>query len=402
MRPFTSTISFDDAIRTILKTARPVMTTEAVDLSQLDGRVLAESIVADQDVPAFDRAAMDGYAVWSADLAGATRDTPVALTLAGQVFTGDQAPLSVHTGTCVAVSTGAPLPPGADAVVMVEHTSRADNHVVFDRPASARQHVGPRGSDMRLGEAVLEAGVTITPGGVGAIAALGRTQAQVYVRPRVAIMCTGDEVVSPGVPLAAGQVYNVNRYTIEALVRRHGGEPVIVPTTGDTLEALNASLAAAGRCDLVVSSGGSSVGDHDLVIDVLRAQGEVLFHGVNIKPGKPTVFGRMGNTLWLGLSGYPSSCLSNAYLMLVPLLRQLAHLPVYMPRLMRMPLARAVRSAPGRLQFYQVRVVNGQAEPAFKASGDITSMAHADGYITIAAEVESLDAGTRVDVVFYD
>lgn len=402
MRPFTSTISFDDAIRTILKTASPVAATERVALSDLDGRILAEAIVADQDVPAFDRAAMDGYAVRSADLATASREARVTLRVAGQVFTGDEAPQSVAAGHCVAVSTGAPLPPGADAVVMVEHTTGDGDHVVFERPSPPRQHVGPRGSDMRAGEAVLEVGTALTPGGVGAIAALGRTDALVFARPRVAIMCTGDEVVSPGVPLAAGQVYNVNRYTLESVVRRHGGHPVVVPTTGDTLEALHASLAAAGPCDLVVSSGGSSVGEHDLVIDVLRAQGEVLFHGVNIKPGKPTVFGRIGSILWLGLSGYPSSCLSNAYVMLVPLLRRLGHLPVYMPRIKRMPLARAVRSAAGRLQFYQVRFVNGQAEPAFKASGDITSMAHADGYITIDAEVESLDAGTLVDVVFYD
>jgi molybdopterin molybdotransferase len=144
------------------------------------------------------------------------------------------------------------------------------------------------------------------------------------------------------------------------------------------------------------------VGEHDLVIDVLREHGEVIFHGVNIKPGKPTVFGRIGRTLWLGLSGYPASCLSNAYVLLVPLLRQTARLPEWTPRIVTVPLARRITSARGRLQFYQVRVEHGQAAPAFKASGDITSMAHADGYIVIPADVESLEAETPVMVTMYE
>jgi molybdopterin molybdotransferase len=401
MRPFAGTLPFDTAYRLIIEAGRPTTRIEQIPCEMADGRVLAAPIVADQDVPAFDRAAMDGYAVIAADTTQATSDAPVALRLVGRVFTGETTDTVVGAGTCVEVATGAPLPPGADAVVMVEHTTRDADHVFVQRPASSRQHVGPRGGDIRQGEALLDPGVVFSPARIGAVTAIGRTHVDVFARPRVAIMCTGDEVVSPGQPLRPGQVYNVNRYTLEALVRRHGGAPVIIPTTGDSIEALDASLALAGDCDIIVTSGGSSVGEHDLVIDMLRAHGEVILHGIAIKPGKPTVFGRIGGALLLGLSGYPTSCLSNAHLLLVPLLRLTARLPEWNPRIVTVPLARRITSAPGRMQFYTVRVENGQALPAFKASGDITSMAHADGYVAIPADVEAIEAGTMVTVTYF-
>ena len=233
------------------------------------------------------------------------------------------------------------------------------------------------------------------------MAALGQTWIDVYARPRVAILCTGDEVIDPGQLLGPGQLYNVNRFTLAALVRRHGGEPVVLPTSRDSIGALSDTIANAGGCDILVFSGGSSVGEHDYVIDALRQHGEVVFHGVAIKPGKPTVFGRIGEAPVLGLSGYPTSCLSNAHIFLVPLLRATARLPEWHPERVTVPLARRISSAPGRVQFYMVRIVNGRAEPAFKASGDITSMADATGYVTVPASTESIDAGTDVEVVLY-
>jgi molybdopterin molybdotransferase len=401
MRPFAGTLPFDVAYRLVMDAGRPVARTEQIPVELADGRVLATAITADQDVPAFDRAAMDGYAVIAADTTGASADAPVALRPIGRVFTGETIATVLSAGTCIEVATGAPLPPGADAVVMVEHTTRDDAHVLVQRPATPRQHVGPRGGDIRQGESLLDAGAVFTPARLGAVTAIGRTHVEVFARPRVAIMCTGDEVVSPGQPLRPGQVYNVNRYTLEALVRRHGGDPVIIPTTGDSLGALDASLTLARTCDIIVTSGGSSVGEHDLVIDMLRTHGEVIFHGIAIKPGKPTVFGRIGDTLLLGLSGYPTSCLSNAHVLLVPLLRLTARLPAWTPRTVTLPLARRITSAPGRMQFYTVRIENNTAVPAFKASGDITSMAHADGYIVIAADDEAVEAGTMVEVTLY-
>jgi molybdenum cofactor synthesis domain-containing protein len=300
------------------------------------------------------------------------------------------------------VATGAPMPAGADAVVMVEHSSRAPGGAIqIHHAVSAKQHVGRRGGDITKGHVVLEAGVVLSPARVGVLAALGCRDVEVFAQPRVAILCTGDEVVDPGQPLGPGQLYNVNRFTLEALVRRHGGEPVALPTSRDSIEALSTTIAQAGGCDILVFSGGSSVGERDLVIDALRKHGDVTFHGVAIKPGKPTVFGRIGDAPVLGLSGYPTSCLSNAHIFLVPLLRATARLPAWTPREVTLPLARDISSSPGRVQFYMVRIVNGQAEPAFKASGDITSMADADGYVTVSAATEAVSAGALVTVTLY-
>lgn len=401
MRPFAGTLPFDAAYRLVIEAGRPMAHTERIAVELADGRVLSAPIVADQDVPAFDRAAMDGYAVIAADTTAAAAGAPVALRQIGRVFTGETTGTALTSGTCIEVATGAPLPPGADAVVMVEHTARDGTLVLVQRPATPRQHVGPRGADIRQGESLLEAGAVFTPARLGAVTAIGRTHVEVFARPRVAIMCTGDEVVSPGTPLRPGQVYNVNRYTLEALVRRHGGEPVIIPTTGDSLDALDSSLATARTCDIIVTSGGSSVGEHDLVIDMVRTHGEVIFHGIAIKPGKPTVFGRIGDALLLGLSGYPTSCLSNAHVLLVPLLRLIARLPAWTPRTLTLPLARRLTSATGRMQFYTVRIEDNTVVPAFKASGDITSMAHADGYVVIPADDEAVEAGTMVEVKLY-
>jgi molybdenum cofactor synthesis domain-containing protein len=413
MRPFTETLPFDEALRLVCASAQPISRVEPVTLGSADGRVLVADVLATIDVPPFDRAAMDGYAVIAADTAGASPDAPVSLNLAGRLFSGEMSPTHVAPGTCLEIATGAPLPMGADAVVMVEHTrlrqgygGQADSQagadcVLIHHGVTPRQHVGPRGGDIMAGHVVLHAGSVLTPARIGVLAALGHKGAEVYARPRVAILCTGDEVIDPGEPLGPGQLYNVNRFTLEALVRRHGGDPVVLPTSRDSIDSLSDTIARAGGCDILVFSGGSSVGERDFVIDALRRHGEVIFHGVAIKPGKPTVFGRIGHAPVLGLSGYPTSCLSNAHLFLLPLLRATARLPNWEPMRVTLPLARRITSSPGRIQFYMVRIINGQAEPAFKASGDITSMANADGYFTVDAATEVVESGTAVAVTLY-
>jgi len=233
---------------------------------------------------------------------------------------------------------------------------------------------------------------------MGAVAAIGARTIDVYARPSVAVLSTGNEITQPGLPLAPGQFYDVNRFTLEGVVRRHGGRPVALATAGDTLEALISSLDNACAHDIVVFSGGSSVGDRDLMRDALRARGEVIFHGVAVKPGKPTAFGRVGTTVVFGMPGYPTSCLSNAYMLLLPLLRRTARLPPWRPETMKLPLSRRIVSATNRHQFYTVRIVDGRAEPAFKSSGDITSMANADGYIEIEAGIDSVEKDTLVTV----
>ena len=401
MRPFQSTIPLAHAQDIIAAAASPLDRTEKVQLREARGRVLARDLMAPADVPPFSRAAMDGYAVRAADTAGATRDTPVRLRCVEQIYTGQMPVQVVAAGLCSEVATGAPMPEGADAVVMVEETAASGDAVQLFAAASAGQNIGRQGQDIRKGQLVLSAGTALTASRVGAVAALGHTEVLVYARPRVAILSTGNEVVEPGEPLAPGQIYDINSYTLAAVVAEHGGVPVIHRTAIDTLEDLSRAVDECLAEDVLVFSGGSSVGTRDLMLDVIRAKGEVLFHGIAVKPGKPTAFGRIGGKLAFGMPGYPTSCLTNAYVLVVPVLRRLARLPAQSIRVERMPLAARVNSTPDRHQFYTVRVEQGQAQPAFKASGDITSMSQADGYIEIDAGTTVVEAGTLVDVKFF-
>jgi molybdenum cofactor synthesis domain-containing protein len=390
---------FDDALKIALGATKPIQRTETIAIADADGRVAAADVVSSLDVPPFDRSAMDGYAVRSADCSapGAT------LRVIGRVFTGEVFSGEVGAGECVEISTGAPMPKGADAVVMVEETEGGGVGADLQVRAKAKpgQNIGRRAADIAKGAPVISRGDVFTPSRVGAVAAVGLRQVEVFAKPAVAIVSTGNEVVAPGLPLPPGHIYDINRFTLESVARRHGGKPVALASPGDSLAELDRVLDAAAAYDLIVFSGGSSVGDRDLVRDVIGARGKILFHGIAVKPGKPTAFARIGSALFLGMPGNPTSCLSNAYILMIPVLRQLAGLPAWDPRTVTLPLARRVESASDRHQFYTVRVVNGKAEPAFKGSGDITSMANADGYIEIPANTPAVDAGVPVRVTLF-
>jgi molybdenum cofactor synthesis domain-containing protein len=402
MRPFRETISMEEALARVIAAAVPIGRTERVTLWEASGRVLAETVLAPADVPPFDRAAMDGFAVIAADTVGAGRHEPKILLCTETIYTGQVASRAIRPGECVQIATGAPMPAGADAVVMVEETEKLPGgEIKVMTPVHPQQNVGRHGSDLSAGEIVLRGGNLISPSRAGALAAAGATRVQVFARPSVAILSTGNEVIEPGQPLGPAQIYDVNRHTLAAIVRMHGGEPIVLPTAPDTLDELTAAVERAASADLIVFSGGSSVGERDLIVDVLRACGEVLFHGIAVKPGKPTAFGRIHSRPVLGMPGNPTSCLSNAYLLLTPLLRRMARLPEYRPQTVRVPLSRRVVSAAGRHQFYTVRIVDGVAVPAFKASGDITSMSQADGYFEISARTDVVEAGEVVEVKLF-
>ena len=402
MRPIQRTIPLDEAKALVADAVRPIERTEHVALESANGRVLAEDIVAAADVPPFARAAMDGYAVRAGDTAGATREHPRALTRIATLFTGQVTERVIGAGECIEIATGAPLPPGADAVVIVEETDgEASGSVRVFSPVSPGQNIGRQGADIRQGDRVLTEGTLLTPSRVGAIAALGRARVRVYARPRVAILSTGNELIDPGQPLAPGHIYDINRFSMAATVSDHGGEPVLHRTAVDTLEDLSRAIDECLADDVLVFSGGSSVGERDLILDVLTTRGELIFHGVSMKPGKPTAFGRVGGKLFFGMPGYPASCLTNAYILLVPALRRMARLPPHTTRSVTLPLSARISSAPGRHQIYTVRIVEGAAVPAFKASGDITSLSQADGYIEIGASTDFVEAGEMVEVKLF-
>jgi molybdenum cofactor synthesis domain-containing protein len=402
MRPFKTTISIDEARKRLAAHARPIDRTEHVSLSEANGRVAAADIRSPIAVPPFARSAMDGYAVVAADTKGASQASPVRLGIVERIYTGQTPRKPVAPGYCSEIATGAPLPEGADSVVMVEQTTPADAEAVnILAPASNGQNVGRRGADMSPGDLVVERGHWLNPSRIGAIAAIGCADLEVYARPRVAILSTGNEVVDPGTPLAGGQIYDVNRFTLGAVAAAHGSIPDLRRPAPDTLASLEAALDACADSDAIIFSGGSSVGERDLVTDLVHARGEMIFHGIAVRPGKPTAFALVGGKPFFGMPGNPTSCLSNAYILLVPFLRTIARLPVFAPRTITLPLGKRIDSPAGRHQFYTVKVQDGVAMPAFKGSGEITSLSQADGYIEIPQEQGVVEEGTEVEVVLF-
>ena len=402
MRPFSSTISLEEARRRLDAAVRPIERRERVALAIGAGRVAAAPVVSAIDVPPFARSAMDGYAVVAADTSGASTEKPARLQILDRIFTAQVSTVTVRPGACAEIATGAPLPGGADAVVMVEETARTgDGTVDVLAAVQPGQNIGRRGADITAGDGVIGEGDVLTPSRVGALAAIGAADVDVFAKPRVAILSTGNEVVEPGQPLRPGHIYDVNRFTLGAIVEAHGGVADPRRATEDTVDALIAALDAAAGADLIVFSGGSSVGERDLVVDAIAARGEMLFHGIAVRPGKPTAFARVGGTPFFGMPGNPTSCLSNAYILLVPFLRALARLPAHTPRTLTLPLGRRIASAMNRHQFYTVTVGDGVAQPAFKGSGDITSLSRADGYIEIPANQSVVDEGTVVTVTLF-
>jgi molybdopterin molybdotransferase len=403
MRPFTSTISLDEARRRLDTAVRPIARTERVRLEDAAGRIAAADVVSAIDVPPFARSAMDGYAVIAADTEGATRSAPTRLRLIDRIYTGQPSSIAIARGTCAEIATGAPLPGGADAVVMVEETAVSEQGIEIFTAATAGQHIGRRGADIGSGDRVLATGDLLSPSRLGAIAAVGRAEVEVFAKPRVAILSTGNEVIEPGQRLEPGQIFDVNRFTLGAIVSAHGGIAEPRHAAQDTVAALVDALDACATADLIVFSGGSSVGERDLVVDAIAARGEMIFHGIAVRPGKPTAFATIGSaaTPFFGMPGNPTSCLSNAYILLLPFLRALARLPPHAPRRVRAPLGRRIASAVNRHQFYTVRLRDGVAFPAFKGSGDITSLSQADGYIEIPADQSVVEEGASVTVTLF-
>lgn len=395
-------MALDEARARLAAHVQPIARTERVGLAAALGRVVSADVASTLDVPPFSRSAMDGYAVIAADTASASRSDPRRLRVVERLYTGVMPQAAIAPGTCAEIATGAPLPHGADAVVMVEETAAAaDDAVDIFVPAREGQNIGKRGADIANGDVAVRTGDVLTPSRIGALAAIGRAEVEVFAKPRVAILSTGNEVVEPGGELAPGRIFDVNRYTLSAIVALHGGTAEPRAPAHDTLDALTRSLDACADADIIVFSGGSSVGNRDLIVDAVAARGEMIFHGIAVKPGKPTAFASIGGVPFFGMPGNPTSCLSNVYVLLIPFLRATARLPPDQPRTLRVPLGRRIASQAGRHQFYTVRVVDGLALPAFKGSGDITSLSRADGYIEIPAETSIVDEGATVTVTLF-
>ncbi len=402
MRPLKKLISYDDAKRIIMENVTLIESTESVPLVHARARVSADDIVAKMDVPPFDRAAMDGYAVIAEDTFGAGAMNPRELRVIGEIFAGEKSKITIEKGTAAKIATGAKLPKGADSVVMVEDTEAEGNIVRISKPAYPGLNVSKKGCDMKAGDVVVAKNTELDAGKIGAIASLGYTDVVAYNKPRVAIIPTGNEIAEVGTHLEEGQVYNSNTYSVAAVVEGNGGRAIAKPIAEDTKDALGRAVAGAlNEADVVVITGGSSVGERDVIVDVLSSMGNVLFHGVQVKPGKPMIFAIANKKPIFGLPGYPTSCLMNAFAFVLPALRKCARLKEHHPKTITARLGRRIVSTLGRHQFFTVKLEGDVVMPAFKESGAITSMANADGYIEIPANVDLVEKDEVVEVKLF-
>ena len=380
--------------------------TEEVPLDRALGRVLAADVTADEYVPGFDRSTVDGYAVRSADTFGCSDAMPAILTLRGEVLMGESAAMVLLPGECAAVPTGGAIPAGADAAVMIEYTEDyGDGTVGILKSAAPGENMIFRGDDMRPGDAVLSRGRKLTAADIGSLAAMGVCRISAARKPIVGIVSTGDELVPVSAIPAEGQIRDVNSALLAALVTDAGAEPLSFGILKDDEALLGRTLdEALVRCDMVLISGGSSVGMKDATCRVLEDRGEVLLHGIAMKPGKPTILGKVGGKPVFGLPGHPVAAFFVSELFARPLIARLMGREVRF-RTVPARLAEAVSANHGRAQYMGVFLSdeNGEltARPIHSKSGLITSLAGSDGFFCISRDCEGLPAGALIEVRLY-
>ncbi|TKX65237.1 molybdopterin biosynthesis protein, partial [Halorubrum sp. GN11GM_10-3_MGM] len=403
---------------------------ETVPLREARGRVLAERVDAAIDVPGFDRASMDGYAVRARDTFGADEADPAELDLVGAVHAGAAPDATVEPGTCAEISTGAVMPDGADAVVMVERTDEAgesddeSTQIAVRTSVAPGDHVMTAGTDIAAGARALGPGTRLTPREIGLLSALGVDEVPVRGRPRVGIVSTGDELVRPGDELDPdrGEIYDVNSTTIAAGVEEAGGDPVLYPHAGDDYDEMERLLRrAADECDLVLSSGSTSASAVDVIYRVIEARGDLLLHGVAVKPGKPMLIGRLdrsadgddasgaesgdaGESAYIGLPGYPVSALTIFRTFVAPAIREAAGQPEPATATIEGRMGVSERYSEGRLRLMPVGLLDLDNDdpplvyPVDKGSGATTSLVEADGVVAVDPDTEYLDVGETVSV----
>ena len=373
----------------------PARSHERVPLTEAYGRVLAEDLAARVNHPSATESALDGIACREADTREATPDAPARLTVVGESRAGAPFTGTVHAGEAVLIYTGAPLPPGADAICPVEKLHHENDTVLLRHPASP-QDVRHEGSDFRAGEVVLRAGQTLTPHRVALAAALGHDTLPVRRKLRVALLTTGDEIIPPGQPLAPGQVYDSNRYGLVGLVRAAGHEPVALGQAPDTPAALAHALHDAGGADLILTTGGVSMGRYDLIRDLLIQEGSVAYWKVRVRPGGPAMLGVWRGTPLFGLPGNPVSSLVVFEVIVKPALTGRE------PRTVRVRAATPFKSVPGKTAYWR-GVLHGGAVTDYgrQGSGVLRSLSDANALVIIP-EGQRVHEGDDVDVILLD
>ena len=395
-------LSVHDARARLLARIAPLTGGERLALREALGRVLPGDVVSPIDVPGHTNSAMDGFALRFADLA---EDDFTELRVVGTALAGQPYPGTVGAGECVRIMTGAPLPAGADTVVMQERVRDHGERVVVGTGHRPGQNVRRAGEDLARGQTALPAGKRLTPADLGLLASLGQAEVTVLRRPRVAFFSTGDELRGLGEPLGEGEVYDSNRYTLYGMLRRAGVELRDLGVVPDDLDALRAAFAEAARhADLVITSGGVSVGEADYTKQVLDELGEVSFWKIAMKPGRPLTFGRLGDAWFFGLPGNPVAVMVTFYQFVLPALHRLAGDTHWQPLVLPATLTEPLRKRPGRAEFARGILATGPdgtlqvRSTGAQGSGILSSMSHGNCFILLDEEQGSLDAGATVRV----
>jgi molybdopterin molybdotransferase len=402
MRGFAVRATVDDAQRWVGDHAAP-LSAETVSLDQAAGRVLASDVLCPLDVPSFDRAMMDGFALRGADTLGASPYNPLPLAIVGRALPGHPFPGSVSAGEAVRIMTGAPLPPGADAVLPAEEAEIHGQHVHALGEVPPGKHVGRRGEDVTAGSILLRAGRCLRPQDIGVVASVGLGEVMVHRRPVVRIVVTGDELLRAGTPHQPYRIYDANGPMLQALVARDGGIPRYEGITPDRPEAI-APLLRDADADVVLVSGGSSVGEEDHAPLLVAEMGTLAVHGIAMRPSSPTGLGLVDGRLVFLLPGNPVSCLCAYDFFAGWAIRRLGGRSPDWPYLRtRLPLARKLVSQVGRVDYARVAIVGQALEPLSVGGASVlSSTTRADGFVIIPADSEGYPAGAEVEVFLYD
>jgi len=379
---------------------------ENVSIEDSLNRVLAEDIKTPINLPPFRKANMDGYAVAAEDTFTSSEDNPVRLNLIEVVGAGDVPKKAVQKGSCSEVGTGAPVPEGADAIVMVEYTEEDNDAILIIEPVTIGQNISKEGSDIKKGELILSKGTSINPEKIGVLSAIGMNNVPVYQKPQVAIISTGNELIRHNEALTYGKIYDINSITIASAVKSCGCIPVHTEIVKDDYNDLKNKIQEFKDLDLIITSGGTSAGRGDVLRQVIDDLGEVLVHGIAVKPGKPTIIGRLKHDgeykYILGLPGNPVAASMVFQVFFAPFLREMASLnksSLFNERnVLKLELSRRYRPAKGRKHYLLVKVEGKHAVPILKDSGAIAALADADGFIEIQKNAEILEKGSQVTV----
>lgn len=372
---------------------------EQVSLCNALGRAVAEDIISKEDVPSFTRSTVDGYAVKAADTYGAGESIPALLNIKAEILMGESADFTVESGECAKISTGGMLPKGADSVVMVENTDcENDELCLVFKAVSPFENVTKRGDDVKVNDIVIPKGTVLKAHHIGVLASLGADKIEVFAKPRAAIISTGDEVVDITALPNMGQVRDVNSHLLSAMLDGIGCEGIKCGIFRDSYDEIyNAVKDAAEKYDVVLISGGSSAGTRDMTVKIISELGETFAHGVAVKPGKPTIIGKIGDVPVFGLPGHPAAAFFVMLTLVLPMLEKISgrnHKDSVVSR----PLKSNVSSNHGREEFLCVKIEDGYAVPVYAKSGIVSMLTKSDGYIVIGRNDEGIKAGEMVDI----